>query len=120
MPALSEIASLPMVGALKYAHTRFPTLIAADRVTASEATLVVAWAIAVSACVKLPTKSPPAQKLSLMTIEIDGLSAVLPKPSLRVKVNVDSPGVVGVPEITPVAPLRLSPAGSDPEVSDQP
>jgi hypothetical protein len=39
--------------------------------------------------------------------------------SVAVTVNVEAPATEGVPEIAPVALLRLSPVGSFPEVTDQ-
>ena len=39
--------------------------------------------------------------------------------SVAVMLKVTFPALVGVPEITPVAPLRVSPSGSVPEPTDQ-
>ena len=49
-----------------------------------------------------------------MTIEYD-VTPVQPLASVAVTSKFDVPAVVGVPEI--VAPVRLSPAGSEPEVT---
>ena len=40
-------------------------------------------------------------------------------PFAALMINVYVPAVVGVPEIAPVAELRLRPAGRDPELTDQ-
>ena len=39
--------------------------------------------------------------------------------SVAVTVKLAVPAVVGVPEITPVAPARAKPVGSEPAVTDQ-
>lgn len=64
---------------------------------------------------------PPAETGVLLlgvletTTVIDGLTASGFTPLVAVTVNVDDPAAVGVPESTPVAALRVKPAGRDPE-----
>ena len=50
----------------------------------------------------------------LMVMVIDGLTASGGVPLVAVTVKVNVPVVVGVPEMTPVAELRVRPPGSDP------
>jgi len=50
---------------------------------------------------------------------ISDLAAVDRLASLTCTVKVLTPMVVGVPEIAPVVVLRVSPAGREPEVTDQ-
>ena len=51
---------------------------------------------------------------TLTMVHVKVTIAVAPEPSDTVSVTATGPPVVGVPEMTPVAPLRLSPAGSVP------
>ena len=55
-----------------------------------------------------------------LTMVIDNaLLALPPRPSVTLKVTVEIPAAVGVPEITPVVALSVRPAGSVPLCIDQ-
>ena len=51
---------------------------------------------------------------TLAIVQVKVTEAVAPDPSATVRVTLSAPPVVGVPEITPVAPSRVSPAGRVP------
>jgi len=52
--------------------------------------------------------------ITLTIVQVKVTMAVAPDPSATVSVTLTGPPVVGVPEMTPVAPSRLSPVGSVP------
>ena len=58
---------------------------------------------------------PVAASIARVVSEYDAVSSV-PTPLLAVTVKVLAPGVVGVPETTPVAEFSTSPPGSAPAV----
>ena len=59
-----------------------------------------------------PDPDPLAAGAAVTSVYVAALSGAVPFEAVTVKVEV--PGVVGVPEMTPVVPLRVSPAGRAP------
>ena len=74
----------------------------------------------VTPVVGLSFENAPGTGMVRMTlIDNEPDVAVAPLPSTTDTVNVDSPAVVGVPEMTPVDGVRLRPAGRAPDATDQ-
>ena len=57
---------------------------------------------------------PPEFRFTVMLNDFSALT----EPDSAFTVNVDVPAAEGVPLMTPVDELRLSPAGSEPEITD--